>query len=71
MLEFPPVSIAITRWNIKIPQATLDDLKHPLRNMRYPEKETVGDTSQGSQLANFSLCARASTIFRATRKEAA
>ena len=53
MLEFPPVSTAITPWNIKIPQAALDDLKHQLRNTRYPEKETIGDTSQGPQLGNF------------------
>ena len=68
MLEFPPVSTAITPWNIKIPQAALDDLKHRLRNTRYPEKETVGDTSQGPQLGNFMALMDYGYMIRRTRR---
>jgi epoxide hydrolase len=52
-LELPPASAAITPWKINIPDAALHDLKHRLGSARYPEKETVEDTSQGPQLGKF------------------
>jgi pimeloyl-ACP methyl ester carboxylesterase len=51
--DLPLTSAAITPWKINIPNAAIDDLKQRLRNARYPEKETVDDTSQGPQLSNF------------------
>jgi hypothetical protein len=53
MFTPPPASAAITPWKIDIPQADLNDLKRRLRNARYPEKETVDDSSQGPQLGKF------------------
>jgi hypothetical protein len=42
---------AIVPFNIAIPQADLVDLKRRLDGARWPERETVADRSQGSQLA--------------------
>jgi pimeloyl-ACP methyl ester carboxylesterase len=44
-------STAITPFTLNIPQADLDDLRVRLLNTRWPDRETVGDTSQGPQLA--------------------
>jgi pimeloyl-ACP methyl ester carboxylesterase len=41
---------AITAFTLAIPQDDLDDLRQRLLNTRWPDKETVGDTSQGPQL---------------------
>jgi epoxide hydrolase len=40
----------ITPFQIAIPQAELDDLKKRLDATRFPERVTVADQSQGSQL---------------------
>lgn len=40
----------ISPFTSDIPQAQLDDLRQRLLNTRWPERETVGDTSQGPQL---------------------
>ena len=53
MFAPPPASAAVTPWKIDIPQADLNCLKQRLRKARYPEKETVDDTSQGPQLGKF------------------
>lgn len=42
---------AIRPFTLDIPQAQLDDLRQRLLNTRWPEPETVDDTSQGPQLA--------------------
>ena len=47
------IDAAIAPFKINIPNAAIEDLKYRLRNTRYPEKETVDDTSQGPQLSNF------------------
>jgi pimeloyl-ACP methyl ester carboxylesterase len=42
---------AITPFRLDVPEADLDDLRRRLLATRWPEPETVGDTSQGPQLA--------------------
>ena len=39
------------RFRIEVPEAELDDLRERLRRTRWPERETVGDWSQGVPLA--------------------
>jgi len=46
-----PLGDAIVPFRAAIPQAALDDLKLRLRMVRWPEKETVTDWSQGVPLA--------------------
>ena len=41
---------AIRPFRVEVPQADLDDLHRRLRETRWPEHETVGDSSQGVQL---------------------
>jgi hypothetical protein len=41
---------AIRPFIVQIPQATLDDLRRRVRATRWPDRETVGDFSQGVQL---------------------
>ena len=50
-LPLPTASTAITPFRIAVPQAAIDDLKLRLRMTRLPERETVGDWSQGVPLA--------------------
>ena len=38
------------RSRVDVPQADLDDLHRRVRETRWPEHETVGDSSQGVQL---------------------
>jgi hypothetical protein len=42
---------AIRPFRVNIPQSALDDLRGRLLSTRWPGKETVGDRSQGVQLA--------------------
>lgn len=42
---------AIRPFRVNVPQAALDDLRNRLLATRWPDKETVGDHSQGPQLA--------------------
>jgi hypothetical protein len=51
-MDLPPAPSAIASFKINILNAAIDDLKQRLRNARYPEKETVDNTSQGPQLSN-------------------
>lgn len=51
------MSEAITPFVLDVPQADLDDLQRRLANTRWPERETVGDWSQGAPLAKVrALC---------------
>jgi epoxide hydrolase len=45
------VSTEVTPFRIDVPDADLDDLRERLRRTRWPEKEPVGDWSQGVPLA--------------------
>jgi pimeloyl-ACP methyl ester carboxylesterase len=48
----------IEQFNIAIPEDAIDDLRRRLDHVRWPEKETVGDWSQGAPLAKVkALCA--------------
>lgn len=49
---------AIRPFRIDIPQTALDDMKRRILATRWPEKETVGDSSQGVQLATMQSLAR-------------
>jgi pimeloyl-ACP methyl ester carboxylesterase len=42
---------SIRPFKVQIPQAALDDLRRRINATRWPDKETVGDRSQGIQLA--------------------
>jgi len=42
---------AITPFELSVPQGELDDLRRRLLATRWPDRETVADTSQGPQLA--------------------
>ncbi len=42
---------AIRPFRIDVPEEVLVDLRRRLVNTRWPDKETVGDRSQGVQLA--------------------
>jgi pimeloyl-ACP methyl ester carboxylesterase len=44
------MSDAITPFTLAVPQAELDDLDRRLDDARWPERETVGDWTQGSPL---------------------
>src|SRR5262245_33851676 len=43
---------------IDVPEADLDDLRRRIAATRFPEKETVADQSQGTQLATIQALAR-------------
>ena len=47
----PPASEGVTPFRAEFPQGAVDDLKRRLRTTRWPERETVGDWSQGVPLA--------------------
>lgn len=49
--KLPKASEAITSFKIRVPQSEIDDLKRRLRAVRFPEKEAVGDWSQGVPLS--------------------
>ena len=44
------INDAVVPFKIVIPQSELDDLQRRLDTTRWPERETVGDLSQGAQL---------------------
>jgi pimeloyl-ACP methyl ester carboxylesterase len=50
-LPLAPASNAITPFRVAVPQVAIDDLKLRLRMTRLPDRETVGDWSQGVPLA--------------------
>jgi len=54
MIQAQTVSVtdtSIHSYRVQIPQAQIDDLRRRLAATRWPDKETVGDASQGAQLA--------------------
>jgi pimeloyl-ACP methyl ester carboxylesterase len=55
----PPADAAAVRpFRVDIPDDALDDLRRRIAAMRWPEKETVADQSQGVQLATIQELAR-------------
>src|SRR5260221_4530651 len=46
----PAATEPVTPFKVHVPQAALDDLKRRLASTRWPERETVGDWSQGVPL---------------------
>src|SRR3984893_11180913 len=46
----PPATAAVLPFSISVPQTAIDDLRHRLDSTRYPERETVGDWTQGVPL---------------------
>jgi epoxide hydrolase len=46
----PTTTEEVTPFKVHVPQAALNDLKKRLANARWPERETVGDWSQGVPL---------------------
>ena len=49
-IVLPQATKDVTPFKIQVPQAALDDLKRRLASTRWPERETVGDWSQGVPL---------------------
>ncbi|MFL6121335.1 epoxide hydrolase family protein [Actinophytocola sp.] len=47
----PEKITGVRPFRIRVPQRQLDDLRQRLRMTRWPDRETVGDRSQGAQLA--------------------
>lgn len=50
-LVLPPATEAITPFQVHVPQATIDDLRLRLSLVRWPERETANDWSQGVPLS--------------------
>ena len=50
-LVLPPATPDVVRFKVQVPQAALQDLKHRLRDTRWPDKEPVTGWSQGVPLA--------------------
>ena len=50
--------LSVRPFQIDVPQAAIDDLRTRIKATRWPEKETVSDTSQGVQLATMEALAR-------------
>ena len=48
----------IRDFQIDVPQEALDDLRRRIEGMRWPDRETVPDESQGVQLATMQELAR-------------
>src|SRR6266853_3776860 len=49
-LKLPKASDAVEPFSFSVPQSAIDDLKRRLAFTRLPERETVGDWSQGVPL---------------------
>src|SRR5580692_3424190 len=49
-IALPAATKDVTPFKVHVPQAALDDLKRRLASTRWPERETVGDWSQGVPL---------------------
>src|SRR5258708_13770676 len=46
----PAATKDLTPFKVRVPQNAIDDLKRRLASTRWPERETVGDWSQGAPL---------------------
>ena len=51
-------AIEIRPFRVEVAQAEIDDLRRRIQATRWPEKETVGDLSQGVPLATIQELAR-------------
>ena len=49
---------SIRPFNVSVPQSALDDLRKRIQATRWPDRETVDDRSQGTQLANLQALVR-------------
>ena len=49
---------AIRPFHVNFPEAELTDLRRRINATKFPERETVTDTSQGVQLATMQALAR-------------
>jgi pimeloyl-ACP methyl ester carboxylesterase len=49
---------AVRPFSVQIPQAALDDLRQRINATRWPDKETVADSSQGAQLVKLQSLVR-------------
>ena len=56
--EQPADAAALRPFHVDVPDESLDDLRRRIAAMRWPEKETVADESQGVQLATIQELAR-------------
>src|SRR4051794_29430378 len=56
--EQPADAAAVRPFHVDVPDEALDDLRRRIAAMRWPEKETVADQSQGVQLATIQKLAR-------------
>jgi hypothetical protein len=56
--EQPADAAAVRPFRVDTPDEALDDLRRRIATMRWPEKETVADQSQGVQLATIQELAR-------------
>jgi len=54
----PITSNKVLPFKVNFSKRELDDLKHRIRETRWPDKETVNDQSQGVQLATMQKLAR-------------
>jgi pimeloyl-ACP methyl ester carboxylesterase len=52
-ISFPAAAedLSLRPFKVQVPQAALDDLRQRIKATRWPDKETVADRSQGTQLA--------------------
>ena len=48
--ELPKATEGVEPFKVSVPQSAIDDLKRRLASTRWPERETVGDWSQGVPL---------------------
>src|SRR5690348_14622330 len=49
-LELPTATKDVTPFKVHVPQEALNDLRRRLASTRWPERQTVGDWSQGVPL---------------------
>jgi epoxide hydrolase len=49
-IAVPTATEAVSPFSISLPQTAIDDLRHRLDSTRHPERETVGDWTQGVPL---------------------
>jgi pimeloyl-ACP methyl ester carboxylesterase len=50
VFEVPPATDVVTPFRLRVPESALVDLRRRLAATRWPERETVGDGTQGVQL---------------------
>ena len=49
---------AIRQFRVNVPEAELTELRRRIKATKWPERETVGDESQGVQLETIPRCWR-------------